>query len=125
MTPHSAFDVILRETLAEMDAAAVIDDADARAAQDEVEQLRLHAAQLVAATVGGPWLTGAPVQFAQDPATGGVPTPTVDIRFPAPRPPEQAPAVEAAGAAGPATDRPGRLPQRQGRRTPQTRQARR
>lgn len=82
VTPHAAFDAILRETLAEVVAAEAIDEADARQARDAVEQLRLRAAHLITRDEGGPWATGAPMQFAKD-GPSGLDHPTVDIRFPA------------------------------------------
>ena len=110
VTPHSAFDAILRETLAEVVAAEAIDAADARQARDAVEQLRLRAAHLITRDEGGPWTTGAAVQFAKEGPSGGE-SPTVDIRFPAAvRPvPDEGPAV--------GEGQPGPLP-RQGRRIP-------
>lgn len=81
MSPHSAFDAILRETIAEVVAAEAIDEADARQSQDEIEQLRLRAAHLVTMDSGGPWATGASVQFAKSEPSSGVST--MDIRFPA------------------------------------------
>lgn len=80
MSPHSAFDVILRETLAEVAAAEAIDEADARQSRDEIEQLRLRAAHLVTIEAGGPWATGAAVQFANEGPSGGAST--LDIRYP-------------------------------------------
>lgn len=82
MTPHAAFDAVLRETIAEVEAAEVIDASDARQARDEVEQLRLRAAHLVTNNSGGPWPTGAPVRFQQDPAEQTTAPPTLDIRYP-------------------------------------------
>ncbi|MCA0375340.1 MAG: hypothetical protein LCH84_06705 [Gemmatimonadetes bacterium] len=105
------FGQILAETMAEVEAAEAIDDADARQAQDEVEQLRLRAAQLVSRQGGGPWHTGAVVQFQQDPWQAAPTAPTMDIRYPSlpPRADATAPAEPGAhGAAG-----------RQGRRVPQ------
>lgn len=114
MTPHPAFDAILRETMAEVEAAEAIDAADARQAQDDIEQLRLRAAHLITVREGGPWATGAVVQFAKEPSPEVAPRqPTMDIRFPQSRPRGEAPAEE----------RPaGRAlmggPERQGRRIP-------
>lgn len=110
MTPHSAFDAILRETIAEVVAAEEIDAADARQARDAVEQLRLRAAHLITREEGGPWTTGAAVQFAKEGPSGGEPS-TVDIRFPA--------AVRSVPDEGPAAGEgpSGPLP-RQGRRIP-------
>ncbi len=82
MTSQSAFDAILRETIAEVEAAEAIDASDARQARDEVEQLRLRAAHLVANSSGGPWPTGATVRFQQDPAEQTTAPPTLDIRYP-------------------------------------------
>ncbi len=85
MHQHPAFDAILRETLAEVEAAEAIDAADARQAQDEIEQLRLRAAHLITVQEGGPWATGAALQFAKDLPLGASAHPTMDIRFPQPR----------------------------------------
>jgi hypothetical protein len=111
VTPHTAFDVILRETLAEVVSAEAIDEADARQARDAVEQLRLRAAHLITREEGGPWATGAAVQFAKDGPVGAE-HPTVDIRFPAV---VRAAVPDEGPAAG--EGRAGRLP-RQGRRNP-------
>jgi hypothetical protein len=111
MTPHAAFDAILRETLAEVVAAEAIDEADARQARDAVEQLRLRAAHLITRDEGGPWVTGAAVQFAKDGPTG-LEAPTVDIRFPAASRPAASVEAPAVGEG-----QPGSLP-RQGRRIP-------
>lgn len=83
MTDPERFGQLLAETLAEVEAAEAIDAADARQAMDEIEQLRLRAAQLVTAQGDGPWPTGAIVQFQQDPSTRHAALPTMDIRFPA------------------------------------------
>jgi hypothetical protein len=111
MVPHPAFDAVLRETLAEVDAAEAIDAADARQAQDAIERLRLDAAQLVSARQGGRWMTGAAMQFASEPSAVPETPPTVDIRFPPPRPRRETPA-----AASAAQDGSAQAPQRQGRR---------
>ncbi len=74
------FDLLLQEKLDELDQAA---EQEAMLAVDEVEQLRLQAAHLVSHTAGGPWATGAPVQFQQNPAEQVTAPPTLDIRFPA------------------------------------------
>jgi hypothetical protein len=74
------FDLLLQEKLDELDQAA---EHEAMLAVDEVEQLRLQAAHLVSHTAGGPWATGAPVQFQQNPAEQVTAPPTLDIRFPA------------------------------------------
>lgn len=74
------FDLLLQEKLGELDQAA---EQEAMLAVDEVEQLRLQAAHLVSHTAGGPWATGAPVRFQQDPAEQMTAPPTLDIRFPA------------------------------------------
>lgn len=111
VTPHAAFDAILRETLAEVVAAEEIDEADARRARDAVEQLRLRAAHLITRDEGGPWATGAEVKFAQE-GPSAVEQSTVDIRFPA----ASRPVSDEGAAVG--EGRPGPLP-RQGRRIPQ------
>ncbi|MBY0489577.1 MAG: hypothetical protein K2R93_07020 [Gemmatimonadaceae bacterium] len=113
MTPHAAFDAILRETLAEVEAAEAIDEADARQARDAVEQLRLRAAHLITRDQGGPWATGAAVQFAKE-GPSGVEQSTVDIRFP-----ELAQAVPPDEGPAAGEGRAGSLP-RQGRRNPIT-----
>jgi hypothetical protein len=74
------FDLLLQEKLDQLDQAA---EQEAMLAVDEVEQLRLQAAHLVSHTAGGPWATGAPVQFQQNPAEQVTAPPTLDIRFPA------------------------------------------
>ena len=74
------FDLLLQEKLDELDQAA---EQEAMLAVDEVEQLRLQAAHLVSHTAGGPWATGAAVQFQQNPAEQVTAPPTLDIRFPA------------------------------------------
>jgi len=83
MSPEPSFEAVLRETLAEVEAAEAIEASEAQQALDEVEQLRLQAAHLVSHSAGGPWATGAPVQFQQDPAEQVTAPPTLDIRFPA------------------------------------------
>lgn len=110
MSPHSAFDVILRETIAEVVAAEAIDEADLRQSQDEIEQLRLQAAHLVTMDSGGPWATGAPVQFAKAEPLGGAPT--MDIRYP-PRP-----RVQESVEVPQAREKPAVPSPRQGRRIP-------
>lgn len=109
VTPHPAFDAILRETIAEVRAAEAIDEADAREARDGIEQLRLRAAHLITREEGGPWVTGARVQFAPE-GLAGAGTPSLDIHFP-PRPPAVSPEGPAAVTAGPAG-----APARAGRR---------
>lgn len=117
LTPAAASDTrfgqLLAETLAEVDAAEAIDAADARQAMDEVEQLRLRAAQLVTAHGDGPWPTGAIVQFQQDPSVSHLAPPTMDIRFPA-RPAQR----ELPAGATPAEQGGNRAAGRQGRRVP-------
>jgi hypothetical protein len=113
MTPHPAFDAVLRETLAEVEAAEAIDAEDARQAQDGIERLRLDAAHLVTATSGGRWMTGAALQFASEPSDAPDVQPTLDIRFPPLRPRREAPVEVAAPQDGGAS-----VPQRHGRRVP-------
>lgn len=78
--PSERFDLLLQEKLEELDTAA---EQEAILATDEVERLRLRAAHLVTNTEGGPWATGAPVRFQQDPAVQMTAPPTLDIRYPA------------------------------------------
>lgn len=99
---HERFDLLLQEKLDELDQAA---EQEALLAVDEVEQLRMRAAQLVTHEEGRPWPTGAAVQFQQDPAVQISAPPTLDIRFPA-RPPRTAESVAEAPVG------------RQGRRVP-------
>jgi hypothetical protein len=80
VSPPERFDQLLQEKLDELDSAA---EQEALLATDEVEQLRLRAAHLVAHTDGRPWHTGAAIRFQQDPAVQMTAPPTLDIRFPA------------------------------------------
>jgi hypothetical protein len=106
------FDQLLQEKLDELDAAA---EHEARLEVDEVEQLRLRAAHLVAATNGRPWATGAAVHYQQDVMTEPKAPSTLDISFPA-RP---APAGGAGGSQVVAVQAVAGTPVgRQGRREP-------
>jgi len=78
-TPE-AFSSLLQEKLDELDQAA---QHEALMEHDEVELLRLRAAYLVSGTDGKPWHTGATVHFQQDLSDMDVPTPTLDIIYPA------------------------------------------
>jgi hypothetical protein len=75
-----AFSALLQEKLDELDTAA---EHEASLENDQVELLRLRAAYLVSRTDGKPWHTGAAVHFQGDPSDMDVPTPTLDVRYPA------------------------------------------
>ena len=105
------FSLILGEKLAELEAAA---QADAQAANDPIEQLRLKAAQLMGSQDARTWATGAARKYQPDGPVPIVMPPTLDIRFPA-LPAVVVPASEANAAGA----RRGRGVARQGRRIPQ------
>ncbi len=75
-----AFSSLLQEKLDELDQAA---QHEALMENDEVELLRLRAAFLVSGTDGKPWHTGAAVHYQRDVSEQDVPTPTLDISYPA------------------------------------------